>query len=72
MVKGNFGFKVRFADGTEIEGECPDVHALKSANGKVFHLDKVASVVVFDETGEVELYLRKMPDGTVKREERKG
>jgi hypothetical protein len=47
-----------------------ELHAVKSLAGKVFRRPDVISVCVFDETGNVPLYLRKTPFG-VYREERK-
>lgn len=46
------------------------LHEVKSLAGKVFHRPDVISVCVFDETGNVPLYLRKTPFG-IYREERK-
>lgn len=46
-----------------------DRHDAKSKAGKIFHLDFVKSVCVFDGTGTSHLYLKRNPDGSVTREE---
>ncbi len=40
-----------------------DEHDVRSKAGSLFHAKSVESVCVFDESGNVSLYLKKTPDG---------
>jgi hypothetical protein len=41
-------------------------HEVKSRAGKAFHGPNVKSVCVYDNSGEVQLYLKKTPNGVVR------
>jgi hypothetical protein len=71
MDRTNFGLQVKMnGKYTDLHPIATDLHKVKSMAGSLFHADAVESVCVYDAVGTACLYLRKMVDGTVMREER--
>lgn len=65
------GFKIVFQSGKTIGIKPVDglaEHDAKSLIGKAFREDAVKSVVAFDDTGFVPLYLKKTENGVVREE----
>ena len=64
-----FGLNVKLAGIGSVEApRVEDRHEQKSFAGRLFHNPLVESVCVFDETGEVPLYLKKTSQGVYKEE----
>lgn len=70
---GKIGFNMKVAGIGYVGNEYhrKTLHEVKAIAGRAFHAENVISVCVYDEAGVARLYLRKDPDGTYHREERK-
>jgi hypothetical protein len=66
-----FGVNVKLQDVGRVDVRLPGAnkHIAKSIAGTLFHGSKVISTCVFDENGNVPLYLKKTANGVYREEE---
>jgi hypothetical protein len=69
MIEGtDYEVKVRWNEGSDSKADFAFCDVAKSFAGREFHAEEVKSVVVYDRTGKVYLYLPKDSEGHVIRE----